>query len=89
MLSEQEKTKIIEITKKYNSTSTFLFGSSIDGEKDNYDIDIGVEGIAKGKFFYLYAELMKNLSKPVDLIDLGKKSKINDMIKKNGIKIYG
>jgi len=56
---------------------------------DYNDIDIAVEGIAPGNFFYFYSELFKDLPKPVDLFNLGRRSKINDIIRKNGIKIYG
>ncbi len=89
MISEFEKNKIIELAKKYEISSVFLFGSSIEKDENYNDIDIGIEGIKPGKFFNFYSELFKYLPKPVDLVDLGKHSKINDIIRKNSIKIYG
>lgn len=89
MISDSEKKIFIETAIKYNVSKVFLFGSSIEKNSGYNDIDIGVEGIAPGKFFYFYSDLFKNLPKPVDLVDLGGISKINDIIRRNGIKIYG
>jgi len=36
-----------------------------------------------------YAELIKNLSKSVDLIDLSLKSKFSDIVEETGVRIYG
>ena len=73
---------------KYNVSSLFLFGSSIEkGEYD--DIDIGVKGIKPRLFFKFYAELFKSLPKNVDLVDLSKKSLFNDLVERDGAKIYG
>jgi hypothetical protein len=40
-------------------------------------------------FFKFYGELMRNLSKPVDLVDLSGKSLFNQIIGEKGVKIYG
>ncbi len=52
------------------------------------DIDLGVKGIKPRLFFKFYAELFKNLSKPVHLVDLSKKSLFNDLAEETGLKIY-
>jgi len=78
----------LRCAEKYNVSSLFLFGSSI--EKEEYDdIDIGVKGIKPRLFFKFYAELFKNLPKNVDLVDLSKKSLFNDLVERDGAKIYG
>lgn len=88
MITKQEKEIILGCAQKYNVSSVFLFGSSI--EKEEYDdIDIGVKGIKPRLFFKFYAELVKNLPKNVDLVDLSKKSLFNDLIERDGAKIYG
>ena len=74
MISEKDKEIILKYSKKYNVSSVILFGSSTRKEMASNDIDIGVKGSEPGLFFDFYAELYKNLSKPVDLIDLSKKS---------------
>lgn len=89
MLTEKEKGIILQCAKKYNVSSVFLFGSSIEKDEEANDIDIGVKGIAPRLFFKFYAELFKYLPKPVDLVDLSKKSLFNDLVEKKGMKIYG
>jgi len=89
MITEMEKDIILQYAKKYNVTSIFLFGSSVTKDKEANDIDIGVKGIEPRLFFKFYAELFKNLPKPVDLVDLSKKSLFTDIIEETGIKIYG
>lgn len=89
MISEKEKEIIIQCAKKYSVASVFLFGSSIAKDKEANDIDIGVKGIAPQLFFKFYAELFKYMPKPVDLVDLSKKSLFNDLVEETGIKIYG
>jgi hypothetical protein len=48
-----------------------------------------VEGIESKEFFRFYSELIFNLSKPVDLVDLNKKSRFNDLINADGVLLYG
>lgn len=86
MISEKDKEIIIKYSKKYNASSVILFGSLTRNDRESNDIDIGVKGIEPGLFFDFYAELYKNLSKPVDLIDLSKKSLFSNLIEKRGIK---
>ena len=89
MISEREKNVILRCARKYNVSSVLLFGSSIESEKEPNDIDLGVKGIAQKVFFKFYAELVKHLSKPVDLVDLSQKSLFNDIIEETGVRIYG
>lgn len=89
MISDKDKEIIIKYSKKYNVSSVILFGSSTRNDRESNDIDIGVKGIEPGLFFDFYAELYKNLSKPVDLIDLSRKSLFSKLVEKRGIRIYG
>jgi predicted nucleotidyltransferase len=89
MITEKDKDIILERAKKYNVSCIILFGSSIRKDKKANDIDIGVKGIKPQLFFKFYAELFKHLSKPVDLIDLSKKSLFNELAEQTGVKIYG
>ena len=89
MISEEDKKVILKYAKKYNVSSVILFGSVLrEGEKAN-DFDIGVKGIRPELFFKFYTELFKHLSKPVDLVDLSRKSLFNDLIEDTGVIIYG
>ena len=89
MITEKDKQIIIQCARKYNVTSVILFGSSIRNDREFNDIDIAVKGIESRLFFRFYAELFKNLSKPVDLVDLSNKSLFNDLIEEDGVRIYG
>lgn len=89
MITEHEKEIILQCAKKYNVSYLLLFGSSIEKDDGANDIDLGVRGIEPKFFFKFYAELVKQLSKPVDLVDLSQKSLFNDLIEETGVKIYG
>ncbi len=88
MITEEDKSTIVHYAKKYNILQVFLFGSSTRKGRSN-DIDVGVKGIDPRLFFKFYAELYKHLSKPVDLVDLSKKSLFNELIEETGERIYG
>ena len=89
MITSDDKNRVIEISKRYNISKLYLFGSNIDTGKSPNDIDLAVEGIEAALFFKFYSELIFSLSKPVDLIDLKKKSLLNEMVKAEGILLYG
>lgn len=89
MITEHEKDIILRCAKKYNASSVLLFGSSIEKGQDANDIDLAIKGVEQKLFFKFYAELVKHLSRPVDLIDLSRKSLFNDIIEETGVKIYG
>lgn len=89
MISDTEKKVIVQCARKYNVSCVLLFGSSIEKDTEANDIDLGVKGIEPRMFFKFYAELIKYLSKPVDLVDLSYKSLFTELIEENGVKIYG
>ncbi len=89
MLSNEDKYRLLEIAKKYEVSRIYLFGSNLDPDNNPNDIDLAVEGIPDLLFFKFYSELIFALSKPVDLIDLKKKSLLSSMIKSEGILLYG
>ena len=89
MISSEDKYKILEIAQKYSISKLYLFGSNLKDKRDSNDIDIAVDGITDSLFFKFYGELIFSLSKPVDLIDLKKKTLLNEMIKSEGILLYG
>ena len=89
MISDSDKEMITQCAKKYNVSSIYLFGSSLDKNSEYNDIDLAVKGIKPEVFFKFYGELLRNLSKPVDLVDLSKKSLFNQIIEEKAVKIYG
>jgi len=68
MISEKDRETIEGISRQYLASRVLLFGSSIDPDKESYDIDIAVEGAPPEDFFKYYGDLMLKLSKFVRLI---------------------
>lgn len=89
MISEKDKKTIIDLADKYKITRLLLFGSSIDSNREANDIDLAVEGLSENLFFKFYSELIFNLSKPVDLIDIAKESRFKELIVDESISLYG
>jgi len=89
MITEKDKNAISLLASRYGVHKVLLFGSSIEGQKEARDIDLGVIGIEPKRFFEFYGDLMLSLSKPVDLIDLSKDTRFNALVKREGIPIYG
>jgi len=89
MITIEDKYRVSEIAKRYNVSKLYLFGSQLDTKREPEDIDLAVDGISDSVFFKFYSELIFALSKPVDLIDLKKKSLLSEIVKAEGILIYG
>ncbi len=88
MLNDTDKKKIIRLGVKYKVSRILLFGSSLQSDSNAQDIDLAVEGVQDSDYFKFYGDLIFNLSKPVDLIDLDKKSLFKDIILKEGVVLY-
>ncbi|MEJ5312034.1 MAG: nucleotidyltransferase domain-containing protein [Anaerolineae bacterium] len=88
MLSDMEKELILTCAHKYGVTELYLFGSTLKSDQ-YHDIDLGVKGVSPMLFFKFYGELLRKLLRPVDVIDLSKRSQFVDMIEKEGVKLYG
>jgi len=89
MISEKDRKTILKIARKYKIKKIILFGSSVNSPEKSRDIDLGVSGLPDSQFFAFYGELLMNLSKPVDVIDLDKKTRFKEIIEDEGIVIYG
>ncbi len=89
MISEKDKSAILSLAEQYTVKKLYIFGSAADPNRPSNDIDLGVLGLAAERFFDFYGDLILNLSKPVDLIDVSKNTRFNDLIKREGIPIYG
>lgn len=63
----------------------FLFGSLVTGKiHENSDIDIGIKGLPKGKFFHVYSKLYFNFDNKIDLVDFDKNDDFYSMLYKLG-----
>ena len=88
MISEGDLKIILKYAKKYKLFKVILFGSSVE-RADARDIDLGVKGIAPELFFTFCWEVYRDLSKPVDIIDLEEKCLFTELIEKGGVVLYG
>jgi predicted nucleotidyltransferase len=89
MVTDKDKKIICDLAGKYGVKRVLLFGSSLDHDRQPRDIDLAVDGIDGKLFFKFYGELLFNLSKPVDLVDLSEKNKFNTLITSKAVPIYG
>ncbi len=88
MISENDMINISKYAKKYGLAKVILFGSSKE-RMDANDIDIGMIGLAPESFFDFCWELYRDLSKPVDVIDLSKDCLFNRLVEQEGVVLYG
>ncbi len=88
MISKKDKLIILKYTKKYKLRKVILFGSATVRDDAN-DIDIGIKGIQPEKFFDFCWEVYRDLSKPVDIIDLNEKTLFNRLVERDGLVLYG
>ncbi len=90
MIPKDELDKAVGIAKKYRVGELYLIGSALyKGPEDVRDYDFAVRDVPVGRFFKFYGELLRVMSKNVDLIDLsGKMTKFKNIIVKEGKLIY-
>ena len=90
MIPKDEPDKAVGIAKKYRVGELYLIGSALYKEpEDVRDYDFAVRDVPVGRFFKFYGELLRVMSKNVDLIDLsGKMTKFKNIIVKEGKLIY-
>ena len=89
MVSDRDKAIIATLAHRYGAATVWLFGSSAERRRQGRDLDLAVEGVAPGRFFQFMGDLMLSLSRPVDVVALEKRSKLNALIRRDGIPIKG
>ena len=89
MITEAQRQIILHYAREYQVDEVLLFGSSLDPTQTPHDVDLAVKGIEPARFFRFYADLVKHLSQPVDLVDLSRKSLFNDLVEETGLRIHG
>jgi predicted nucleotidyltransferase len=63
----------------------FLFGSLVTGKIHNdTDIDIGIKGLPKGKFFEVYSRLYFDIENKIDLVDFDTNTDFYSMLNSVG-----
>ena len=88
MISDKDKKIILDLAQKYKVKRVILFGSGSKSSGKSRDIDLAVDGLPAKLFFKFYSELIFNLSQPVNLVDISKKTKFSEILTSEGIQIY-
>ena len=88
MITDTDKNIIEQLARKYHAKRVLLFGSSLSPTQEYRNIDIAVEGVEETDFYAFYGELLCTLSKPVDIIDLSRKTRFVEMILREGVPLY-
>jgi len=79
----QDIEKAVNLLKKEGCEAVFLFGSLVTGKiRDGSDIDIGIKGLPKGKFFEVYSRLYFDMENKIDLVDFDTNSDFYSMLNK-------
>jgi len=89
MLSAEDQARIKDIAGRYGVKRVLLFGSCARDAKEPRDIDLAVEGLEPSLFFAAYGELIFGLSKPVDVVDLDQGGRFAEIIRREGVPVYG
>ena len=67
---QEDIRKATNFLKNEGCKTVFLFGSMVTGKiHENSDIDLGISGLPPKKYLKVYAQLDKEISSKVDLID--------------------
>jgi len=63
--------RAVQILKEAGCAEVFLFGSGATGKiREQSDIDLAIRGCPRGHFFHLLGRLLRELKRPVDLVNL-------------------
>jgi predicted nucleotidyltransferase len=90
MKTKEEVISIINKTlQEFPVIEAYLFGSYSITPETAQDIDIGVVMKDKSLFFDLYSHLIKELDFEVDLVPLHDENTFTNLVKRDGVKIYG
>ncbi|GMO14960.1 MAG: hypothetical protein Ta2A_25390 [Treponemataceae bacterium] len=73
------------LLKNEGCQSVFLFGSLVTGKAHgDSDIDIGIKGLPKGKFFDVYSRIYFDIENKIDLVDFDTNSDFYSMLNSIG-----
>ena len=89
VISEHDIATIRRTSREYGLKRVLLFGSATRPGAKPRDIDLAVEGLDPSRFFAFYGDLIFALSLPVDVFDLEQSGRFADLIREEGVPIYG
>jgi len=74
-----------KLLKDEGCQAVFLFGSLVTGKiNNNSDIDLGVKGLPKNRYFDVYSRIYFDLENKIDLVDFDVNSDFYSMLNKIG-----
>ncbi len=77
--------KAVAILKKFGAKKVYLFGSLAEGNSsDDSDIDLAVSGLPDTVFYKAGGQLMLELKRRIDLIDIDEINPFTSYLKKKG-----
>jgi predicted nucleotidyltransferase len=75
----------INLLKSEGCQSIYLFGSLVTGKScDESDIDIGIKGLPKGKFFETCARVYFAMDNDIDIVDFDNNADFYDLLHRQG-----
>jgi predicted nucleotidyltransferase len=67
---QEDIKKATNLLKNEGCQSIYLFGSLVTGKNhDDSDIDIGIKGLPKGRFFEICAKIYFAIDNDIDIVD--------------------
>jgi len=89
VIADHDIVIIRRISRQYGLKRVLLFGSAARSDAIPRDIDLAVEGLDPHRFFAFYGDLLFALSLPVDVFDLSQSGRFADLIRREGVSVYG
>ena len=78
--------RAVKILKEGGCTEIYLFGSGVTGKvRNGSDIDLAVRGCPQRHFFHLLGQLLWELDRSVDLVDLDAAEAFAQYLQKEGV----
>jgi predicted nucleotidyltransferase len=75
----------INLLKSEGCQSIYLFGSLVTGKShDESDIDIGIKGLPKGKFFETCARIYFAIDNDIDIVDFDNNADFYNLLYRQG-----
>jgi len=82
---QQDIENTTRLLKNEGCEAVFLFGSLVTGKiNENSDIDIGIKGLPKDKFFDVYSRIYFDMENKIDLVDFDVNYDFYSMLNKVG-----
>ena len=82
---QEDIDRAVAILKAGGCSAVYLFGSGATHTlRGDSDIDLAVRGCPKERFFRLFGQLLTELHRPVDLVDLDSTDPFVDMLEREG-----